>query len=250
MPLNDVLLRARLGESYALEYHQEIASTNDRALALAREGAPAGTLVVAEYQTAGRGQRGASWVAPPESSVLMSLLLRVPAPQPPAHLAIVSGLGAAAGLDFLGAPVKIKWPNDLMLADCKVAGILVETVEQAVVLGIGINCSTPTEAFPDAWGGRAQSLLALGYPVTREDVLLAVVEHWRLLFDSLLTDGVTRLLVPWNKMNWLARRKVRVSGPLGAVDGDGLFLNGRLQFDVFKDHGVIAMPLASRVEAR
>jgi hypothetical protein len=74
------------------------------------------------------------------------------------------------------------------------------------------------------------------------------------LWDALArveAGGIIKVLREWNAMNWLARRKVRVCGPMGAVEGDGLFLDGRkLVFHVFKDCGVVPMPLSSSVEAR
>ncbi len=245
-------LRHRLGEAYIPEYHAEIASTNDRALELARQGAPAGTVVVADYQTQGRGRRGAAWTAPAGTSVLCSLIARPATPLPPHHLAILTGVGAANGLHALAPAVKIKWPNDLMLADRKIAGILVETTGNAVVIGIGINCAIPDTAFPEELRQRAGSLHALlETEISREAVLAAVVHGMADALARVEAGGIIKVLREWNTINWHTRRRVRVSGPLGVVDGDGIFLDGRrLVFHVFKDGGVVAMPLSSTVEAR
>ncbi|HEY3376836.1 MAG TPA: biotin--[acetyl-CoA-carboxylase] ligase [Armatimonadota bacterium] len=242
--------RRQLGAAYTLEYHQELTSTNDRALELARAGAPAGTLVVTEYQTAGRGRRGAVWTAPAGSSVMCSLVLRPTAAIPNHQLAILTGVGAAEGLATLNVPVKIKWPNDLMVHDRKVAGILVETTGDAVVVGIGVNCAI--DEFPEELRERAGSLhTLLAREISRERVLTAVVQGLQGALQRVEAGGIVKVLIAWNTMNWLSRRKIRVTGPLGTVEGDGLFLDGhKLVFHVFKDCGVVPMPLASTVEVR
>jgi BirA family biotin operon repressor/biotin-[acetyl-CoA-carboxylase] ligase len=245
---------ARLQQSLAcpVHYHPEIDSTNDAALRLAREGAPAGTLVCADFQTAGRGRRGAPWTAPAGTSILASLLLRPAKPLPASHLAILTGVGVAGGLRALEISAQIKWPNDLILRNRKVAGILVETVGDAVVVGFGINCAIPDEAFPEELRARAGSLHALTErEIVREEILVSVVEKLRDAMARVEAGGIIKVLLEWNAMNWLRRRKVRVIGPLGAVEGDGLFLDGhKLVFHVFKDGGVVHMPLASTVEVR
>ncbi|HEY3418448.1 MAG TPA: biotin--[acetyl-CoA-carboxylase] ligase [Armatimonadota bacterium] len=243
-------LRRRLGGAYHIEHFAEIASTNTYALQCAHDGAPAGTLIVADYQSTGHGRRGAPWHAPAGTSVLCSLLLRPSIPLPPHQLAILTGVGAAHGLRELDIPARIKWPNDLMLADRKVGGILVETVGDAVIIGVGINCAV--DDFPEELRERAGSLHALaGKHIVRQDVLAAVVTGLTEALTKVEAGGIVKVLIEWNKLNWFTRRKVRVSGPLGAVDGDGLFLDGhKLVFHVFKDCGVVPMPLSSTVEAR
>jgi len=249
--LDDTAIRRRLGAGYVLHYLEEVASTNDPAMAAARAGAPGGQLWCTDMQTNGRGRRGTTWVAPEESSVLCSLLSRTTVPYRPHELAILTGVGVARGLRTLEIPATIKWPNDLMLADRKIGGILTETHGDAVVIGVGLNCTIPDEAFPEALRARAGSLHALGHPVRREEVLVAVVRELTRALRQVETGGIIKVLYDWNTMNWLGRRKVRVSGPLGVVEGDGLFLDGRkLVFHVFKDHGVVPMPLSSTVEAR
>ncbi|HOS44809.1 MAG TPA: biotin--[acetyl-CoA-carboxylase] ligase [Armatimonadota bacterium] len=248
--LNDDALRARL--TGPVHYHAEVTSTNDVAMQLAREGAPAGTLVCADFQRAGRGRRGAAWTAPAGTSVLASLLLRPGKTLPASHLAILTGVGLANGLRAEDIAAQIKWPNDLMVRNRKVAGILVETAADAVVVGFGINCAIPEEAFPPALRDRAGSLHALlERDISREAILAAAVAGLLDAVARVEAGGIIKVLLEWNAMNWLRRREVRVTGPLGAVEGDGLFLDGhKLVFHVFKDGGVVHMPLASTVEAR
>jgi BirA family transcriptional regulator, biotin operon repressor / biotin---[acetyl-CoA-carboxylase] ligase len=121
----------------------ETGSTNDRARALAAEGAPHGTLVTARTQTAGRGRVGRTWVGPPGRALLMSLVLRELDPLLPLR----AGLAVA---DVAGAGAQVKWPNDVWLEGRKVAGILVEARIQAgwAVLGIGVNVAVDLADLP------------------------------------------------------------------------------------------------------
>lgn len=122
-------------------------STNDRARLLAIAGAPHGTLVTASVQTAGRGRQGRRWVAPADSSLLMSLVLRSPPPLLPL-------IAAVAVCDVSGADALIKWPNDIVLARAgglaKLAGILAEGRPQDgwAILGIGLNVAVRPEDMP------------------------------------------------------------------------------------------------------
>jgi BirA family biotin operon repressor/biotin-[acetyl-CoA-carboxylase] ligase len=142
-------------------------STNDRARELAAAGAPHGTLVTAEEQTAGRGRQGRRWSAPAGSALLMSLILRWPiSDRPPALLPLIA---AVAVCDVAGEDTQIKWPNDIVVARqrasqplAKLAGILVEGRPQEgwAVLGIGVNVAVVLEELPpglqpDAAGGSA-----------------------------------------------------------------------------------------------
>jgi BirA family biotin operon repressor/biotin-[acetyl-CoA-carboxylase] ligase len=118
-------------------------STNERARELASGGAPHGTLVTAGVQTAGRGRQGRTWVAPPGSSLLLSLILRETDP-------LVSLRAGLAVADLAGATARVKWPNDVLLDGRKVAGVLVEARPQEAwaVLGIGVNAALDLADLP------------------------------------------------------------------------------------------------------
>ncbi len=122
-------------------------STNDRARALAISGAPHGTLVTASQQTSGRGRQGRRWSAPPDSSLLMSLVLRSAPPLLPL-------IAAVAVCDVAGGEAQIKWPNDIVFVGpaglAKLAGILAEGRPQDgwAVIGIGLNVAVRLEDLP------------------------------------------------------------------------------------------------------
>lgn len=140
----------------------------------ASEGAPEGTVVVAEEQTAGRGRRGRTWESSPRAGLWWSLLLR---PAVPADrlgwLPLVAGLGVARGiLQSTGITVGLKWPNDVVVADRKLAGILAERLaDGAVVVGVGINVDQEADDLPE--GGT--SLGILGSEADRASVLVGVL---------------------------------------------------------------------------
>ena len=137
---------AGLALGHPLHWFDSTGSTNDVAKQLAAAGSPAGTLVVTAAQTAGRGQAGNQWLAPPGSALTATIILRpVLAPSQAAQLALLGGLAAQQAITA-GAKVDalLKWPNDVLLGNRKVCGVLAESSfagEQCewVVLGFGVN---------------------------------------------------------------------------------------------------------------
>lgn len=144
----------------AVEVHDVIGSTNDRATDLARSGAPRGTVVLAEAQSAGRGRRGTPWQSAPNAGLWMSVILD-PARAVPT-LPLLVGLACAEGVEAAVEPVRVhvrvKWPNDLMVQDRKVGGILCEAGPHGVVVGIGINVRVPADGFDADLASSATSL--------------------------------------------------------------------------------------------
>lgn len=158
----------------------EIDSTNRAARRLADDGAPEGLVVIAEHQTAGRGRLGRSWDARPGTSVLMSILLRPNLAMTDLHLvtAAVALAGRAACSEVAGFRPDLKWPNDLLVGDAKVAGILAEASLGAVVVGVGLNVSAaPPEAISvDAAAGRTIEREALAAALLVD--LDGRMRHW------------------------------------------------------------------------
>jgi|SRR5215207_9360188 len=142
---------ARLGRPRL--HLRETSSTNDRARALAAAGAPHGAVVTAESQTAGRGRQGRTWAAPPGRALLLSLLLRDYDPLLPLR----AGLAVA---DLAGEAALVKWPNDVLVDERKLAGILVEARPDDgwAVLGIGVNVAVDLAELPPDVRARAATL--------------------------------------------------------------------------------------------
>lgn len=149
----------------------ETASTNTDVAAAARAGEPEGLVLVAERQTGGRGRLGRPWVAPPGGALTFSVLLR---PAPPGDrwawlplltgLAVVTAARAESGLDLA-----LKWPNDVLVDDRKLAGILSERAGDAVVVGVGLNVAAAPDGVPGA------TSLAQEAAVVDRDALLDAV---------------------------------------------------------------------------
>lgn len=124
-------------------------STNASLLERAGQGAPSGSVLVAQRQTAGRGRMGRQWFSSPGASLTFSLLWRLPPGRMPAGLSLVVGLALAEALESMGvAELALKWPNDLLLDGRKLAGILIELApgsDNAFVIGVGLNLKLPTD---------------------------------------------------------------------------------------------------------
>jgi BirA family biotin operon repressor/biotin-[acetyl-CoA-carboxylase] ligase len=177
--------------------YPELGSTNDHLRALAEEGAPGGTLVLADRQTAGRGRHGRSWYSPP-GGVYLSLLLRPDLePALSGWITLAAALAVARAAGHLGAPTGIKWPNDVLWAGRKVAGVLAEStlVEGRigrVVLGIGVNLAWGTDTPPAELADRAGTLEeAIGRPVDRDRLTADLLRELLTLLEE-LAETTTR----------------------------------------------------------
>ena len=169
------LQRALAPDGWRLEVLAEAPSTNALVAERARAGEPAGLVVVAESQTAGRGRLDRSWVSPPRAGLTFSVLARpeLPASQLP-WLPLLTGLAVATALrDHADVAAELKWPNDVLVEDRKVCGVLVEVpATGAAVLGIGLNVTTRADELPVETAG---SLQLAGASTTDRDTLLRAV---------------------------------------------------------------------------
>jgi BirA family biotin operon repressor/biotin-[acetyl-CoA-carboxylase] ligase len=201
--LRPTLIGDRTGLWRAFTVVGETGSTNADLVAAARAGAAEGTVLVAEYQRAGRGRADRRWASPPGAGLTVSVLLRPGAarlPWPPAPatswgwLPLLAGVALAESVTAVaGRPASLKWPNDLLVGGGKCAGILAEAVGEAVVIGIGLNVTTrpdelPPPADPAAPPAGSLALATAGTPgraaagtPDRAALLVAVlgrIEHW------------------------------------------------------------------------
>lgn len=154
-PLDKVAIAERLGQvpGLSLEILDETRSTNEVAVRRAHEGAPDGLVVLADHQTGGRGRLDRTWQTPARTALTFSLLLRPDAPTRAwPWLPLLVGYAVDKTLKAHGYDAGVKWPNDVLIGDRKVAGILVERVETelgpAAVLGLGINTSMTEAELP------------------------------------------------------------------------------------------------------
>jgi BirA family biotin operon repressor/biotin-[acetyl-CoA-carboxylase] ligase len=217
---------------------QRTASTNDRARELAAAGAPHGTLVTADEQSAGRGRQGRAWSAPAGHALLLSVVLRDPPSLLPLHAAVaVAETVAGIALD---AAVGIKWPNDVHVDGRKVAGILAEGRPQEgwAILGIGLNVAVRLEDLPAALHDTAATLGL--QPSQRDGVLAALLGQ----LEQALALTSADLLDAWRARDALRGHQIRWTGGTGTaagVDGDGRLIveldgGGRTALDAGEVH--------------
>ena len=216
-------------------HHRVTDSTNERAKELAGVGAPGGTLVTADEQTAGRGRQGRVWAAPAGSALLLSLLLR----DLDERHALLPLAAAVAVCDAVPVDASIKWPNDVWLEGRKLAGILVEGRPQEgwAVLGVGVNVTT--ESFPADIADTDTSLALAGVSATPESVLtdlLPALSRW-------LDAPDEKVLSAWRSRDALKGERVRWADGKGIADGiddSGALLvqtaNGRVTLDAGEVH--------------
>ncbi len=220
---------------WRLTHVATIDSTNAWVAERAREGAPEGTAALADYQAAGRGRRDRRWEAPPHSALLLSVLLRPSDPPTAAAWAVAAvGLSARAALTRLcGLQPSLKWPNDLMVGDRKLGGVLAEyvtTPQPAIVVGIGLNLT----ACPDGVGATtvlAEAGVTLA-PRALTDIVLEELEARAPLVDD--PAGLARLRAEYAAGLATLGRAVRVVLEDGEFEGRAIDLDesGRLVVDV------------------
>lgn len=196
-------------------------STNDDARTLARQQAEEGTVVLAPRQTAGRGRLGRTWESPSGGSYV-SVVLRPPLP--PAEmgpLALVVALGLARGFSSMGVATRLKWPNDVLLGDGKLAGVLLEMTAEGdrvdwVVAGFGINVRRPTES----WRGAAYLSDVLPHvriPVATAAALDGIASAYR----DWLSGGFVALGREYAALDALAGSRVTVASAEGVIHARG-----------------------------
>jgi BirA family biotin operon repressor/biotin-[acetyl-CoA-carboxylase] ligase len=194
---------------------------------LAEDGAEAGTIVVAGEQLEGRGSRGRSWHSPP-GGLWLSMLFRPPAAGGIEVMSLRVGLAVADALDpLLSRPIQVKWPNDLMLGERKVGGILCEARWQGGVLGwvavgVGVNVRNPV---PDELSRGAVSLAQLRPAITIHDALAPIVAALRKV--DLQAERLSALeLGRFAERDWLSGREIGapVRGRVRGLGDDGALL--------------------------
>jgi BirA family biotin operon repressor/biotin-[acetyl-CoA-carboxylase] ligase len=210
------LLRGRLGRPFL--WRETCESTQNL---LQAQDLPEGAVAVAEHQTRGRGRQGRTWVDEPGQSLLCSVLLRpeVPAGRLP-QLSVVAGLAVAEAVESVaGIRCLVKWPNDVVHGDRKLAGVLVEASE-AVICGLGVNVAQPADALPETPWGRATSLhAATGRPHDRALLLVTVLDRLERRYDAWLAGGLAPFGDELAARDWLRGRRVLAGGSPGTADG-------------------------------
>lgn len=206
-PLDTVFLvektqSRRLGSRWVFE--KEIASTNDLAKELISKGTPEGTVVVADCQTRGKGRQGRAWASINQGGVYLSTLLYPPNPVDTSPwLTLIAAIAAADALAPWCAP-DLKWPNDLLVNDRKIGGILCEYIPDcrpspAVIVGIGLNLHQQPEDFPDEIKALATSVAheADSEP-SRTEIIHKLIEALDREYEEFLQTGPQQVVLRWS----------------------------------------------------
>jgi BirA family biotin operon repressor/biotin-[acetyl-CoA-carboxylase] ligase len=243
----DLLLAEELQDGLAtrvvgreVRYLAETDSTNRQAYALGEGGAGEGLVVIADRQTAGKGRMGRTWASPPAVNLYLSVLLRPPLPPHAApQLTFVSTVAVSRAIaSVTGLAPTHKWPNDVLLNGCKVAGLLNEMSAESdrirfVVLGIGVNLNMTADQFPADLRMPATSLLlAGGHTVARAAFARELLQQLDSLYADYLNRGLPPILAEWESRCDLIGRQVEVDeggsglvrGQVAGVDRDGALL--------------------------
>lgn len=228
----------------AIEGHVSTGSTNTRAKTWALEGADEGSVVVADYQTAGRGRHGRSWTAQRGRNLTFSVVLRPSLPSERFGLITLAACVAAAeAIEAFTAPLipSIKWPNDVLLCERKCCGMLLESIlpgnseaSEAVILGVGLNVNQ--DDFPEDIRPRPTSLLLeTGRPVPRAPLFARLLQTLERRYTSLYEDdGQDIRCVYEDRLSGLGRTvTLRLTSSTRTVEGRmlGITESGALQLD-------------------
>ena len=238
-----------------VHFARETDSTNLWIKRLAKEGAPEGTLAVAEFQSAGRGRLGRSWEVPEGTSVMMSILLRPEfEPQYAPTLTLVMGMAVAKAVKNLGFDVSIKWPNDVVVSHKKICGILTEMgvrdgkIDYAVI-GVGINVNI--REFPEEMADKATSLyLEAGQEFDRSRIPGLVMKAFEEYYEKFaatcdlsgLKDEYESILANYNQPVRVLAKEPYEGIARGITDGGELLVE--------KADGTMAIVSAGEVSVR
>lgn len=238
---------------HPLHYFEKVDSTQDEALRLKRAGCPSGTIVIADEQMHGRGRHGHSWHAERGVNLLFTEVI-LPDPAKSREklldlrvLTLALGIGVHEAISRLrGLCPDIRWPNDVLISGKKVAGILVEMVEDSYLAGIGINVNGTS--FPSALTEEATSLhLELGFVVNRESLLISILKETDAVLETLYINGKQDILQIFAERSSYARfgKRVRVdvtntNSIIGTTQGINEWGFLIVQDDTGKEHIVLS----------
>lgn len=253
-------VESRLKSKWAghpVKYFDEITSTNQYAKRIGEEGAPEGTLVVADEQTQGKGRSGRVWSTPHGTAIAMTLLIRPKLP--PASISMVTlvmGLAVArACRELYHLPVGIKWPNDVVIHGKKLCGILTELSAEMmsvnyVVIGTGINVNV--KEFPEEIQKTATSIaLELGHETGRAELIASCMEYFEVYYEKFIQAGdLSPLMEEYNELLLNRDQKVRVLEPGREYTGTALGINQNGELLVVREDGTRTAVYAGEVSVR
>ena len=236
--------------------YNEIDSTNTEAKRLAEQGVPDGTLITANYQSAGKGRRGRTWESPVGNAICMSVILRPDiAPVKASMLTLVMALGVSKAIEKVsGLETQIKWPNDIIIHKKKVCGILTEMSAEMddihyVIIGCGINTGS-MDVSPEV-ESKATSLAAEGKQVNRADLVAEVLSCFEEEYKRFLqASNLAPLLEEYNSRLVNIGKEVKILDPLQEYLAIAEGINESGELIVTKEDGTKQAVYAGEVSVR
>lgn len=232
-------------------YEDTVSSTMDVAFRLGMEGAVEGTLVCAEGQTKGKGRLGRHWNSPKGKGIYMSVILRPSLP--PTEVAQLTLLAAVAVCEAIsrvsGVAARIKWPNDILVENRKLAGILTELSAETdrvrfVVIGIGINVNTSLSVLPP----QATSLKEeVQKKISRVELLQEILRELENWYERLKKQGFAPVVERWKELSSTLGKRVRLVDPGGEVEGEAVDLDKTGALMIRNDAGLIVSKISGDV---
>lgn len=232
-------------------YEDTVPSTMDVAFRLGMEGAIEGTLVCAEGQTKGKGRLGRHWNSPKGKGIYMSVILRPSLP--PTEAAQLTLLTAVAVCEAVrrvgGVAARIKWPNDILVEDRKLAGILTELSAETdrvrfVVIGIGINVNTSLSVLP----AQATSLKEeTRKKISRVELLQEILQDLEDWYERLKKQGFAPVVERWKELSSTLGKRVRLVDPGGEIEGEAVDLDKTGALMIRNDAGLIVSKISGDV---
>jgi BirA family transcriptional regulator, biotin operon repressor / biotin---[acetyl-CoA-carboxylase] ligase len=208
-----------------IQYFPELDSTSAFLLNRGISAADHGEVVIAEFQTAGRGRMNRVWAAPRYSSLLLSVVLSWPQGVPLAQSVMLAALAVTDTVrESLTLAPTLKWPNDVLLDGRKVCGILGESTggePTTVVLGIGLNVNFDPATVPGVPADATSLATALGRPIAREPLLVSLVNYLEMWYCD-LTRNQDAVFAAWSSLLDLPGRRVSVRDPVGSWEGEAV----------------------------
>jgi BirA family biotin operon repressor/biotin-[acetyl-CoA-carboxylase] ligase len=235
-----------------------INSTNIKAKELADLGEQEGTIVISEEQTLGRGRLGRSWISPKYKGIWMSIILRPNIN--PIHVSKITQVGAAAvckAAEEMGIKTQIKWPNDIILNNKKVCGILTEMSAELnkinyVVMGIGINVNIDKNEFPDDIKHMAASFKSeIGKEILRKELAARVLNNFELLYKEFTKEGIAKASIDICRENSiLLGKEINVIRDNKTISAKAVNLDGEGELIIQHSNGEIEKLISGEVSIR
>lgn len=220
--------------------YKKAGSTNDIAYALAERGLKEGPVIIAEEQEKGKGRHGRSWISPSKSGIYMSLILRPEiTPNEISRITLLAAVATAKAIrEMTGLPALIKWPNDILITNRKVCGILTEMrAEQDsvdfIIIGIGINVNTPLSKLPRGASSLKEELRSAGKPpeISRIELVKRLLEKFEEGYFLLKKEGAGAIMEEWKRLTGMLGSRIKVvlqnrtfEGLAHDIDTDGALI--------------------------